>query len=48
MSVQVDRMSSVFIPAEAVQNNQDHLVANKVGRITSTLCAYETIVMLLF
>ena len=27
-------MSSVLTPAEAVENNQEHLVANKVGSIT--------------
>ena len=31
---QVGYMSSVLIPAEAVENNQEHLVANKVGSIT--------------
>ena len=34
ISHQVDYMFSVLIPAEAVQNNQEHLVANKVGGIT--------------
>ena len=33
-SHQVDYMSSAFIPAEAVENNQEYLVANKVGSIT--------------
>ena len=28
-------LSSAFIPAEAVENNNKHLVANKVGSITS-------------
>ena len=28
-SHQVDCMSTVLIPAEAVENNQDHIVANK-------------------
>ena len=28
----VDYMSSALIPAEAVENNQGHLVANKVAR----------------
>ena len=32
MSHQIDYMSSVIIPAEAVENNQEHLVASKVGR----------------
>ena len=27
-------MSSALIPAELVENNQEHLVANKVGSIT--------------
>ena len=32
---QLDYMSSVLIPAEPVENNQEHhLVANKVGSIT--------------
>ena len=31
---QVDFMFSVLIPAEAVENNQEHLVPNKVGSIT--------------
>ena len=30
---QVDYMSSALIPAEAVEDNQEHLVANKVGSI---------------
>ena len=30
-SHQVDYMSTVLIPAEAVENNQEHLVASKVG-----------------
>ena len=34
ISHQVDYMFSALIPAEAVQNNQEHLVANKVGSIT--------------
>ena len=34
MSHQVDYMSSVLIPAEAVENNEEHLVANKVGSTT--------------
>ena len=34
MSHQVHYMFSALIPAEAVQNNQEHLVANKVGSIT--------------
>ena len=34
MSHQVDYMSSVLIPAEPVENNEEHLVANKVGSIT--------------
>ena len=34
MSHQLDYMSSTLIPAEAVENNQEHLVANKVGSIT--------------
>ena len=34
ISHQVDYMFSALIPAEAVQNNQEHLVANKVGGIT--------------
>ena len=43
-SHQVDYMSSALISAsEAVENNQEHLVANKVGSITLlvlvTLCA---------
>ena len=42
-------MSSALISAEAVENNQEHLVANKVGSITLlvsvTLFAQETIVM---
>ena len=28
-SHQVDCMSTVLIPAEAAENNQDHIVANK-------------------
>ena len=28
-------MSSVLIPAEAVENNQEHLVGNKVDSIAS-------------
>ena len=35
MSVQVDHMSPVFISVEAVENNQEHLAAYKVGSITS-------------
>ena len=34
MSHQVDYMSSALIPGEAVENNQEHLVTNKVGSIT--------------
>ena len=34
MSHQVDYMSTGFIAAEAAQNNQEHLVANKVGSVT--------------
>ena len=34
MSHLVDYMSSALIPAEAVKNNQEHYVANKVGSIT--------------
>ena len=34
MSHQVDYMSSAIIPADAVKNNQEHLVANKLGSIT--------------
>ena len=34
-SHQVDYMSSAFIQAEVAENNQEHLVANKVGSITS-------------
>ena len=35
-SHQVDYMSSVLIPAEAVENNQEHITSsnNKVGSIT--------------
>ena len=33
-SHQVDYLSSAPIPAEAVENNQEYLVANKVGIIT--------------
>ena len=33
MSHHVDYMSSALIPAEAVKDNQEHLVANKVGSI---------------
>ena len=35
-SHQVDYMSSVFIPAEAVRNDQEHITSssNKVGSIT--------------
>ena len=33
ISHQVDCMSSALIPAEAVENNHEHLVANKVGSI---------------
>ena len=32
-SHQVDYMSSALIPAEAVENKQEHFVANKVGSI---------------
>ena len=35
MSHQVDYLSSVLISAEAVENNQEHLVAKKVGSIRS-------------
>ena len=43
-SHQVDYMSSALIPAaEAVENNQEHLVANMLGSITLlvlvTFCA---------
>ena len=31
MSHEVDYMSSALIPAETVENNQKHLVTNKVG-----------------
>ena len=31
----LDYMSTALIPAEAVENNQEHLVTNKVGSITS-------------
>ena len=34
MSHQEDYMSSALIPAEAVENNQEHLVVNKVGSFT--------------
>ena len=34
MSHQVGYMSSALIPVEAVENNQEHLVANKVGSAT--------------
>ena len=33
MSQQVDYMSTPLILDEAVENNQEHLVANKVGSI---------------
>ena len=33
-SHQVDYMSSVLIPAETVDNNQEHFVANKAGSTT--------------
>ena len=36
MSHQVDYMSSSLIPAGAVENNQDHLVAN-IGRWYHTI-----------
>ena len=44
MSVQVDHASLALIPAEAVETNQEHFVANKVGgryHVISlvTLCA---------
>ena len=32
--LQVDYMSSALIPAEAIENNQEHVVVNKVGSIT--------------
>ena len=32
MSHQVNYMSSALFPAEAVENNQDHLVVMKLGR----------------
>ena len=32
-SHQVDCMSSVLIPTEAVENSQEHLVADNVGSI---------------
>ena len=35
MSVQVDHPSLALIPAKAVETNQEHFVANKVGSITS-------------
>ena len=34
ISHQVRYMSSALISAEAVENNKEHLVANKVGSIT--------------
>ena len=34
-SQQVDYMLTALIPAEPVENNQEHLVANKVGSIMS-------------
>ena len=34
MSHQVDYMLSALIPAEAVENHQEHRVANKIGSIT--------------
>ena len=34
MTHQVGYMSLAFIPAEAVENNQEHPVVNKVGSIT--------------
>ena len=37
MSVQVDHMSSVLILAETVEENQEYLLPNKVGSITSLL-----------
>ena len=33
-SHQVDCMSSAFIPAVALENEQEHFAANKVGSIT--------------
>ena len=40
-SHQVDYISSALISAESVKNNQEHIVADKVGSIVSlvTLCA---------
>ena len=40
-SHQVDYISSAFISAESVKNNQEYIVADKVGSIASlvTLCA---------
>ena len=32
---QVDYMPSALIPSEAVENNQEHFVANKLGSIAS-------------
>ena len=34
MTHQVGYMSTALISAEAVENNKEHLVANKVGSIT--------------
>ena len=49
MSHQVNYMSSALFPAEAVENNQDHLVVMKLGRqyhniSLVTLCGEENIV----
>ena len=33
MNQQVGYMSLAFIPAEAIETNQEHLVANEVGSI---------------
>ena len=40
-SHQVDYISSALVQAEAVENNQEYLLANKVGSITLlvTVCA---------
>ena len=32
MNLQVNYMSSALFPAEAVENNQEHLIAMKLGR----------------
>ena len=37
ISHQVDYMFSALIPAEALENNQEHIVAIKVGSITLLL-----------